>query len=480
MFNAEKLTSQQNILQGIEDMNSFGARLTGTKAHNSFISYLKDKIHQMGIETYSDPYRFNRWEEESASLTLHGQEGDEDIHVSSVWPYSGETDPQGVTGQLVYCKAKHLGFAEAKGKIAVVRMRDFEKVPSSVAFAQRASMPEVVKIPANYKGPVATAFVKFPFLAVAKACGVKAVVLVWEGMSDAMVEGQYLPFILDYQGIPALWVNETDGKTLLEAAGKGQSATLVLTASKEENARTESFYSILPGKRSDEAIIINTHTDGTNCVEENGPIALLAMMDYFRQVEHDRTLIFVFVTGHFRLPSFKQDSMQATSKWLSSHRDLWDGKKGHIKAVAGVSVEHLGCVEWKDVEGEYANTGEVDLEMTYTGNRVMDSIYYEALQGRKKLRAVTLRGHNFLHFGEGQPLFDFGIPEIALVTAPDYLCVVSDNHEMDKFDLELMYEQIETFIRCVHIIDTKPAKVLGRPDGYSLLSPVLFGVSAVR
>jgi len=42
--------------------------------------------------------------------------------------------------------------------------------------------------------------------------GVKAVVLVWKGVSDQKVEGQYLPFTDQYMGIPALWVNETDGK----------------------------------------------------------------------------------------------------------------------------------------------------------------------------------------------------------------------------------------------------------------------------
>ena len=72
-----------------------------------------------------------------------------------------------------------------------------------------------------------------------------------------------------------------------------------------------------------------------------------------------------------------------------------------------------------------------------------------------------------MHFGEGQSLFNVGIPEIALVTSPDYLCVESENHEMDKFDEELMFEQTDSFIKMVGLINERSAEKLGRADIYS-------------
>ena len=129
---------------------------------------------------------------------------------------------------------------------------------------------------------------------------------------------------------------------------------------------------MLEGENREEAVIINSHTDGTNCIEENGAIAMLSLIDCLRGKKLKRTHIFVFVTGHFRLPMFKNPSgggVQATSKWLSAHPDLWDGKGGHIKAVAGISIEHLGCMEWKDIDGVYTETGEIETEMVYTGNK---------------------------------------------------------------------------------------------------------------
>ena len=186
------------------------------------------------------------------------------------------------------------------------------------------------------------------------------------------MEGQYLPFILGYMGIPAVWVNSTDGDRVIKAAEDGFTATLELIAETEKNAFTESFSVIIPGENKAESIIVNTHTDGTNCIEENGPVALLSMLRYFKDKKPDRTLVFVFVTGHFRLPSFKDvngGGVQATSKWLAAHKDLWDGKGGHLKAVACVSVEHLGCKRFKDTSGFYVQTGDVETELVYTGTK---------------------------------------------------------------------------------------------------------------
>ena len=464
-----RLKSKEAVLEDMHRMNGFGTRLTGAKGQNDFIAWLQEEAQRMGYQTFSDLYSFDRWEEQKSSITIHRIRGDEAVEVSSAWPYSGETGPLGVTGEVVEVIGKHVNYLHARNKIALVTVSDLGKIPSGIAFNQRNAYPGGTNIPAFYKGPVATSFVNIPFLQVAKAAGVKAVVCIWKGMSREMVKGQYLPFIQPYQGIPALWVCEEEGEKLKEAARNKDKVTLVLEAKREKNASSESFYCIKRGKNPTEAIIVNTHTDGVNCVEENGPVAMLAMMDYLKDVELERSVIFVFVTGHFRLPAFKQNDIQATSKWLKNHRDLWDGKGGHIKAVAGVAVEHLGAREWKDVDGVYRETNPIDIEIVYTGNKVMDAIYYKAIEGRTLVRTVTLRGHNILHFGEGQPLMNVGIPQIALVTAPDYLTAMADDHQMHKFSIDLMYEQIQTFLKAVLLIDATDTKTLGKPDPYTFV-----------
>lgn len=463
--------SREETLAGVEKMNSFGPRLTGTKAHTDFINYLKNEIANMGVQIFSDPFYFNRWEEKNSSIDIIDGDTVTNIPVSSAYPYSGETGEDGITEELVYVKDLK-DVPDTTGKIAVFEVSNVNFIPSEIAFDKRTSYPEDVTLEKKYEGPVITSFVHCFYGIASKLTKAKAVILVWKGLHDDCVKGQYLSFILGYQKIPMLWVNRTEGEKIAEAAKQHKKAKFVLTAEKEDNAFTETFYCILKGKNAKETVIINTHTDGTNCVEENGPIALLQLIKNLKDKELDRTHIFVFTTGHFRLPRFKDirtGAFQATSRWLSMHREFWDGKGDHFKCVANLTLEHMGCKEWRETDGEYKYTGKPEVELVYTGNEFMDGIYIDAVKDRKTVRTMTLRGHNALHFGEGQNFFTMGIPEISLVPAPYYLCVVSDSHEMEKFDVDLMVEQTETFAKIIERLENIPADVLGRSDMYSIV-----------
>ena len=467
----DEVTSKERVLEDMNKMNAFGGgdRLTGTRGQRDYCAWLKDEIRAMGIDVVSKEYRFDRWEAQEWSLTVDGQP----VAVSSPFHYSGLTGEAGVTAKLCAVCNNPLDFQRARGKIAVCHIRNLSAISSKVAFNKRRSLPADLEVEKSYRGPVSTSFVKtlLTFWSL-RLAGVKGMICVWEDMSDAMVDGQCLNFILGYLKVPVLWVNETEGKKVFAAAKAKKSATLRLTGRIERDAVTESFHAVIKGTGgTDEAIIVNTHTDGCNFSEENGGIGMLAMMRWFKAHPAKRNLIFVFVTGHFRLPVFRVGMMtsnQATGRWLKDNKEMWNG--GRYKAVAGCSVEHLGCTEWKDVNGVYTRTNDIDTELVYTGNKHLDDVYYKAVQGRTLLRTMTLRGHNTMHFGEGQPLSKKHIPEIALVTAPDYLCSVdySGKSHMDKFNLDLMYEQIHTFVRCVEILDGMTKKEIGRSQPYSL------------
>ncbi len=459
------LTTKNAMLEGIEKMNACGVRNTGNAAHKEFVSYIKAEIEKLGLQATPTEYTFERWEAQESSITIDG----ENIAVSSPFPYSGVTGEDGITGELIEIKNNFLGHCKAKGKIGVVHIKNLSRISSKIAFDKRNSIPADLAVEPSYRGPVSTCFVKTILYRFLKASGIKGLICVWEDMSDAMVDRQYLNFILGYLGVPVLWVNETEGKKVFAAAKLHKQATLKLTAEQEEHCKTESIHSVIEGsdKSNKEVIIINTHTDGGNCVEENGAISMLALMDYFLKHPTKHTLVFAFVTGHFRLEEFKVGIDQATSQWMADNKDLWSGSNNGYTAYAGVSVEHLGCTEWKDKDGEYQQTNDVDVELVYTGNEKIDKLYYKAVADRTLIRTMTLRGHNRLHFGEGQPLFNKGIPEIALVTAPDYLCAEADNHQMDKFNLDLFYEQTCTFANCITLLDEESAASLGSAEGYS-------------
>ena len=69
------------MLKDVKLMNSFGPRLTGNMGHRNFIRYLKKELMKRGLDVYSDPFRFMRWEEKDSSFKIEGEE----IHISSVF-----------------------------------------------------------------------------------------------------------------------------------------------------------------------------------------------------------------------------------------------------------------------------------------------------------------------------------------------------------------------------------------------------------
>ncbi|MDO7908761.1 hypothetical protein Q5741_20465 [Paenibacillus sp. JX-17] len=458
----DQLDSSANMLKNIEIMNSFGSRTTGSEGHNQFISWLEQQVMGMGLTVYRDKYTFDRWEEKRSSLVIDNQE----IHVSSAFPYSGETGEHGVSAELVYTKPGE--YDQAKDKIAVIEIKNFKHFPMGMVMNMRKEIQAQGGIPSSEGDLVLTTALKDAKLEKAKEKGLKAVILVWKGVSSEKVEQQYLPFTTDYAGIPAVWVNETEGQKVVSAAKEHLEGTVTLEAEVQKNAPTESFYVKIEGKNNNESIIINTHTDGVNVVEEDGAVGMLSMIRYLQQQEKpERTLIFAFVTGLFRLPDFAGTS-QATSTWLQAHPDLWDGKNGHMKAVAGITVEHLGSLEWKDdTSGHYGPTGKISTEFTYAGNEMMEAIWKKAIEDRTSTRSVILRGHNTFEFGESQPLFEERIPVIGLIPMPDYLTVNSKDREMDEFDIHLMREQVESLLKAVKLVDEIETDKLGRGDRYS-------------
>lgn len=466
---------KENLQKGMEKLLSIGPKLTGSQGQLAFIKYLKEQISAMDLPLYTDPFYFESWEATDAAFSVFSEEGEETpVHISSVHPYSGETPDEGVKAQLLYLNGLDKA-VKAEGKIVVMKIEDLGKIPSEVAFDKRSAFPEDTVMPAFYNGPVATAMVRCLAEGALKLLKPAAAVFVWQGIPDAAVEGQWMPFIQDYLGLPVIWLNASDGDAVIAAAKAKQTAFLKLTAKKNKYAYTETFYSIIEGTQKDsgEVVIVNTHTDGPNAVEENGGIALLELMRDLRETPPARTHIFLFTTGHFRLPVFKDirtGGFQSASRWLQYHRNLWDGKGSHLKCVANLAVEHLGCLEWIVEDGEYVGTGKPDVEMVYTGNKYMDELYLETVkEHRGNVRSITLKGHNMLHFGEGQNFFTMGIPGICLVPGPYYLCVQSEGMEAEKFDLDLMAEQTETFRRLIRKLDASDARDFGKSEGYSFV-----------
>lgn len=408
----------------VKIVSSWDSRPTGSDAHKMCIEWIAGQFEAIGLKPIRDPHVFNRHTVSSndMSLSITSQNGEQSVVLSSVYPFSGITDSSGTTGRLVYISGKN--FSAAKGKIAVVEVPD-KKIPTKALFDVVSEYPSgSAVLPETIRNPVLSSTLFGPKLDKFHNAGALAVIAVWKNMSSGLAGGQFIPFTLPYFSIPAVWAAGDEGRDIVKAAKNNLQANLKLPGT-VDTATAHSVWSVIEGEKRDETILIITHTDGTNPVEENGFIGLLDIANKLVRSgkKTERTIVFVAVAGHLRLPDITaKKKEQATTIWLKEHPEWWDGKNGHRKAVAGLVIEHLGAMEWADAGTEYIPSGKPEIEIVYATSKKMQEIVNRQWQKRSgPLRASIVTPRSIRHLGEGEPLFEARIPAVALLGIPSYL-----------------------------------------------------------
>lgn len=432
-----------------------GPRLTGSKAHNALIDRIDETLNQMGLDIKSDNYTFDYLSAPAppASLLVDNKE----TVISSVFPYSGLTPESGITANLVKLSGPLPFWPFASGKIAVVPLSNPPLPFSAIVESWDPSQTEFTSV-AN---PLIPATVAGVTLSAAKAAGVKGVIFAWDdSITAANAQGQQVPFTFDYAGIPAVFVAGEASKDVIAAAKRRLSATLIVHSSLIPQTPTRTVYAVVEGKdpkTKNEAIIIVTHTDGTNVIEENGHIGVLQLAQDVVAEQPQRAHIFVFTTGHFRIPAFTETG-QATTRWLDDHPEFWAGGVGQRKAVAGLAIEHLGAVRFReDLDYDtFFSTGALESELLYATTPQLAQTAKKWWKGPGTGEGAPTqisRPSSFIQFGEGASLSQKQIPNVALVTAPLYLLAEWEGDERALISMDALHRQVENFRTLRHQLD---------------------------
>ena len=459
-----------------EELADMGPRLTGSPAHDRYTDFLTDQLEQMGLRVHRDRLMFDRWDPRRWALSVGGRS----MPVAYYYPYSGITPRDGVSAPLVYL-GNSLGgevgqqpapsspaWELARGKIAVVEAPTMP-IPVDLAFRSQGGYPQDAASPSPVTyHPSVQDILTPPDLSGAAAAGVLGVVCIRAGVSDDLAADQYSPFTTPYQGCPAVWVNGTVGNELRQLALSGEQATLTMHAKMTRGAATETVYAVLPGSEKDESVIVNTHTDGPNVPEENGGLGMLSLIRQYRSVRLRRSHVFVFATGHFQLPQFARDGEplnQASSLWMDMHPEWHDGQGRHRKAVAALTVEHLGCQEWSDdaLHTTYAPTGQNEVGWCYTTTPTMRDIWLASAEGTQNTRTFAAQPNPPFYFGEGGPFYKAGIATMSLIPGMTYLTAASADGALSKLSLPLIMGQIETFAKAISAVESTSTAAIGTP-----------------
>lgn len=466
-INSGLFPSMDEVWDSLEAMNRLSPRFTGNEGHCKFVDMLESGMRDAGLQTLRDTYTFPRWEARKWSLFAKPKNGQTtEIPVTFYYPHSGQTGPLGVAGPLVYVgKVASDGSSAAafsgnlKGKIALV---DYELVPRDYHqwyqpwgfYVEGTDLDKYIS---------STIAVEMGLLTRYRKAGAAGVVISWANLSDGQATGQNMPFGRPLQDIPGLLVGHDAGDKLKQLAAEGATATLTLDARIFPNSGTDSLVATLPGSSPDEVLIITTHTDGPNAVQENGGIALLALAKYFAKLPRSarrRTLVFSLTTGHDN-----GAYVPGSRGFIERHPEIIS------KAIASVSVEHLGCREWRDDETHvrYLATGKDELTYAISYHEQLARLELESATGTSERRVAAVRPKPAgRYLGVGGVLANTGMPTLGCYASPTYLNIVTPDGCLSKLTKSHMHGQLVTLARLFHKLDDIPASsIKWRPPSMS-------------
>jgi hypothetical protein len=500
--------------------NTMGpSRLTGSPQHQAFVAYVQTQLEAAlgaaGGVVFTDVFEnYPRWTAASWSLTA----GSQQIPLALYYPccnggFTGARAPlipagaiaqsgsgggyplaDGATTVIIPPNPSVTGTVVNLGTFTGVGSIDWTQAAGQIAYIDYSLATAAGLAPAgiytlnetydhaqvNTEGfivPVnpTISILLQPDLDNATKAGVLGVIVGWTGISDGNALGQYNPFkapIASYPpssqagsnpattigGIPSVWVEPTWGTYIKnEIAGFAIPATITVEAAIEQ-VDTSTVWGILPGANygtaADEFLICNTHTDGTNIFEENGGVALFNVASYFAQLPlstRPKSMVFIASTGHF-----SHGFLGSGADWIQQHPQI-------IASTVGVvTIEHLGCKEWHDVNVDgrlqYAPTGRLQQSQVNVTSPTFQTIApgpadptllnitTTVLPGTDDRGAILSGG---IFFGEGAAFHAAGIPVIGYIPIPVYLCAIYTNGGIDRFNSEHFHAQVSDMVQCL-------------------------------
>lgn len=444
-----------DLRRDVQRMVDFGPRFTGSDGHQAFLDWTVKQWRAAGCTILPpDNQTFQRWLATDWSLEIIAGQGVGPVRVASYFPYGGETPPGGAVGKLVTPAQIAAGTATAAGNIILVDT-GLPAYQTEGQFTNPAH-PDFVNWPddswqdRNYQRLWTAAGTG------GHIAGAAGAVYILDATYEACV-GNYAPFGRAYQNFPALYVDRDAGAALKHVVAANPTVRMVMSAQKK-TVTSPSLVAILPGAGdTDDVMIVNTHSDGPNFVEENGVVAQVELARYFsdRRNRLQRSLVFSAVTGHFG-PVLPQ-----TQGFINDHPDLMQ------RAAAAMTLEHFGSQEWFDDASGYHATGlpEASTAYTDTGAAVTD-ITLDTVKSHGLLNASVIPAGP-IYFGVGGAIQRAGVPEVSFIAGPNYLVSTgmagprSPYHgEMDKFDANLAARQMAWTIDVLRRLDAVPRATL--------------------
>ncbi|EKM76178.1 hypothetical protein AGABI1DRAFT_131498 [Agaricus bisporus var. burnettii JB137-S8] len=477
---------RQTLRDRLFQTNLRGPRWTGNDNQNVLLDLVTGSMDLAGLKTETLDYTLNRWDPRWWSLNLQLTNGTNiSVPTTGFWPYSGDSGLAGVTAPIHDAGTYGLSAIERANTSTL----DLENLPEggSIIFFDNPSptrnyslpgyhvlgtsrniLPEDIPELGNLSNPHWQSEKKLKFDKLADL-GVKGMISSWVHTSDENAALQFLPNAGapgngNLYNVPSLYVGNSTGELIRKMVSNGEvkTATIVLDAPSYE-APTKTVIGYLPGLAGrDESLLLYTHSDGPSIIEENGPLLLLTLAEYFAKNPLNISLDIVMTTGHMSGGHLDE------KLWMDQRPEIRD------RAKAAIICEHFGAIEWKDVWRDgvpvYEPTGRLEPMWTMVSDKpseeqeLLHNLYIDAFDGTPDwLRMAMVSpqrvgGIKYRWYGAGGSSYlgrKGDLPTVGIIPQPDYLWAAMSDGGWSKLDMDMVVSQIDVIIRLVTSLNDK-------------------------
>jgi hypothetical protein len=225
----------------------------------------------------------------------------------------------------------------------------------------------------------------------------------------------YVPYDGKLRAAPGLWLNNRDGRRLLDGIANGATSARIEVDGEHEPARSHNVVGTLPGA-SDEWVIVASHHDGpwASAVEDASGVSLvLAQAAYWSKVparQRPHNMMFVLMAGHMF-------GGKGTATFVEQHADELE------RVVLEVHLEHAARRSVGE-NGKLVPTEDPEVRWWFTSESpTLVSSVQQALTDEGLARSLILRPDVFFEAPptDGAAFHLAGVPLVQFLTAPMYL-----------------------------------------------------------
>ena len=352
--------------------------MTGSPEWLNYMTFLEQKLVEYGaVDVWKNRWDFERWDTSDEPTDWSLEAAGKTVRVANYGAYSGSTGPAGVTAEMVYYD--HANPPDSiQDKIVVIPTRPHPEPPYTDDYLvnytfndyEYATDAETLAPPFEFVPP------EFSFTfdiwwqlgqrldRIPKDGGAAGAVIVYD-MAFERTRGVYTFPVPTLYDSPTLKVAREDGAQLIEDARQGKTATLRLEAT-VTTAEAYQLIAYLPGKdygtSEDEQIVLVNHSDGPSITQDNGALGLLAIVKYFSNIpqQHRPRTLTIYLDCRHYMPGMEVGNMEST--WLTRHPEHAD------KIVGMVQAEHLGEMDYREIDGRVEAVGLAEQSYLWTRN----------------------------------------------------------------------------------------------------------------